>query len=113
MVGTFQWLDLVEEALEDRERGESNSLAILKVSLHTEVRKRAYNQWIVRNPKAPLTEFNQRFAKAAVRRIADHFELSEMDVAQLQREFGLPPVVAEGDRHGAAAVPASGRTVGG
>lgn len=111
MVGTFQWLDLVEKALDDRERVEPDSLALLKVSLHTEVRKRAYyDQWVRRYPTAPLTEFHQKFAKAAVGRIADHFELSEEDVAQLQHEFGLPPVVAKGD---AAAASFLGRAVGG
>ncbi|KAF7790784.1 hypothetical protein EIP86_001741 [Pleurotus ostreatoroseus] len=72
-VGTFPWLDLVEQALDDVGRGERNTIALLKISLHTDVRKQAYEQWSARHPDAPLTEFNQ------------------VEVAQLQREFGLPP----------------------
>lgn len=108
IVGTFQWLDLVEEAFSDQERGEPNSFAMLKVSLHTGKRKEAYGLWSARNPNAPLTEFNQKYAAAAVGQVAEYFELSEADVAQLEREFGLPPTEAEGDRRGAPAAPALG-----
>ncbi len=45
IVGTFQWLDLVEEAFSNQERSEPNSFAMLKVSLHTGKRKEAYGLW--------------------------------------------------------------------
>ncbi|EKM56345.1 uncharacterized protein PHACADRAFT_71216, partial [Phanerochaete carnosa HHB-10118-sp] len=42
IVGTFTWLELVDQALGDRARGEDDSLALLKVDLHTVRRKAAY-----------------------------------------------------------------------
>lgn len=89
--------------MRDKESGEVNSLAILKVSLHTDVRKQAYTQWAARNPNAPLTEFNRKYAAIAVERIAEHFELSRADIAQLQREFGLPPAEAGSNQRAPAA----------
>ena len=112
VVGTFQWLDRVEEAFGDKERGEPNSLAILKVTLHTVWRKRAYELWASRSSDTPLTEFNRKFATAAVARVASHFELTEDDVERLRREFGLPPAAEGSDRRDETVAPASGRSAG-
>ena len=49
IVGTFQWLELIDRAVADYERGETRSVAIIKAQLFTTLRKQAYEQWAPRN----------------------------------------------------------------
>lgn len=90
MVGTFAWADLVAQAKADRDAGEIQTIAILKVTLHTEVRKKAYDRWVGINPAAPVSAFNQKFAKAAVRLVKDKYDLTPQEEESLKEEFGSP-----------------------
>ena len=54
VVSTFTWLELVDEALQDRASGDLESLALLKIELHTRRRKAAYERWVVDHPARSL-----------------------------------------------------------
>lgn len=95
VVGTFQWLELVDQAMADRERGETNSIALLKTELHTRIRKRAHTRWTQAFPRGTLTEFNTKFARTALDLIESRHTLGDAGRIQTLVEFGVSPATAK------------------
>lgn len=95
VVGTFQWLELVDQAIADREQGETSSIALLKTELHTRIRKRAHNHWTRAFPRGTLTEFNKKFARTALDLIESRHTLDAAGRAQTLVEFGVSSAEAK------------------
>lgn len=95
MVGTFEWGDLVEEAISDRDEGVHDSWAIWKVTMHTEMRKRAYERWSEAHPAKPLSEFNLRFAEVVVDKAQTRFQMSLEERKALRKEFTHEDEIAQ------------------
>lgn len=89
VVGTFQWLELVDQAIADREQGVTNSMALLKTEIHTRIRQRAYARWTQAFPRRTLTEFNGKFAQAALSLIESRHTLDDAGRIQTLVEFGI------------------------
>ncbi|EKM52626.1 uncharacterized protein PHACADRAFT_198672 [Phanerochaete carnosa HHB-10118-sp] len=79
IVGTFTWLELVDQALGDWAHGKDDSLVLLKVDLHT----------------GDLTEFVQSYALVGTHAVTDTFEFDNAGVTVLQAEFGLAAAKAK------------------
>lgn len=103
VVGTFTWLELIDCALQDRADGESESLALLKVKLHTTIRKAAYERWRGNHPKEPLSQFTELYAASAAATVCGEYEIDERSQVALLVEFGMPPAKARETRRGVAA----------
>ena len=95
IVGTFQWLELIDRAVADYERGEARSVAIIKAQLFTTLRKQVYEQWAPRNPGKPLTEFNLWYGAAALQHLADAGPTDERSELQTLIDLGVPQSTAK------------------
>ncbi|EKM56353.1 uncharacterized protein PHACADRAFT_193970 [Phanerochaete carnosa HHB-10118-sp] len=93
-VETFTWLELVDQALADREQGEEDSLALLKADLHIVQRKKAYEMWVATHPSVDLASFTESYAIEVAEAVAKLFEIDELTLVALQAEFGLPAAKA-------------------
>lgn len=87
-VGTFEWMDLVQEAVEDRREGRADSFALTKIALHTSTRRKAYALWVRNHPDAPDGAFTAEYAAAAARRLKTWFDLPDGEWERELREFG-------------------------
>lgn len=94
LVGTFQWMQLVDQSLDDLEQGNINSPAQLRVKLHTRMRKAAYEQWTQLHPEETSTDFNRRYAHAALGCLEARSVLNDDEKLQVLTEFGVPVVDA-------------------
>ena len=69
MVASFQWAALVVQGARDREDGQTDTEALYKIALHTQIRKRAYEAWKQRSINQPMWKFNKLFAKTAMNQL--------------------------------------------